>query len=51
MLFRSDFDFMALFAALESRGYKGHYTNAFGSMDDMLAARAKLAADWDARMG
>ena len=48
---RGDFNFMALFAALESRGYKGHYTNAFGSMDDMLAARAKLAADWDARMG
>jgi sugar phosphate isomerase/epimerase len=39
-----DFDFLALFRALESRGYQGHYMNAFGSLDDMLSARDKFAA-------
>ena len=34
-----DFDFRGLFAALEARGYAGHYMNAFGSLEDMLAAR------------
>ena len=38
-----DFDFAALFAALEGRGYRGHYTNAFGSLDDMLAPRQRFA--------
>jgi sugar phosphate isomerase/epimerase len=38
-----DFDFPALFAALEARGYTGHYMNAFGSLDDMLRARAVFA--------
>jgi sugar phosphate isomerase/epimerase len=40
---RGDFDFAALFHALEGRGYTGHYTNAFGSLDDMLAAREAFA--------
>ncbi len=40
---RGDFDFPALFEALEARGYSGHYTNAFGSLDDMLQARALFA--------
>jgi sugar phosphate isomerase/epimerase len=35
-------DFGALFARLEAGGFKGHYTNAFGSLDDMLAARYEL---------
>jgi sugar phosphate isomerase/epimerase len=34
-----DLDFGTLFAMIEGRGYRGHYTNAFGSLDDMLAAR------------
>ena len=38
-----DFDFPGLFRALNARGYRGHYTNAFGSLDDMLAARSKFA--------
>lgn len=38
-----DFDFPALFAALKTRGYTGHYMNAFGSPDDMLRARAQFA--------
>jgi sugar phosphate isomerase/epimerase len=38
-----DFDFGALFAELEGRGYSGHYTNAFGTLDDMLAARRRFA--------
>jgi sugar phosphate isomerase/epimerase len=40
---QGDFDFPALFAALETRGYTGHYMNAFGSLDDMLQARAQFA--------
>jgi sugar phosphate isomerase/epimerase len=35
-------DFGALFARLEAAGFKGHYTNAFGSLDDMLAGRYEL---------
>jgi sugar phosphate isomerase/epimerase len=38
-----DFDFPGLFQALEARGYTGHYTNAFGSLDDMLKAREVFA--------
>jgi sugar phosphate isomerase/epimerase len=38
-----DFDFSTLFKALTARGYQGHYTNAFGSLDDMLLARSKFA--------
>ena len=40
---QGDFDFPALFRAMETKGYTGHYTNAFGSLDDMLAARAMFA--------
>src|ERR1700722_9819958 len=39
-----DLDFGDLFRRLEGGGFKGHYTNAFGSLDDMLAARAYLVA-------
>jgi len=35
-------DFGALFRSTERRGYKGHYTNAFGSLGDMLAGRDYL---------
>ena len=34
-----DFDFGDMFRRLESKGYRGAYTNAFGSLDDMNAAR------------
>ena len=40
---QGDFDFPALFNALETREYTGHYMNAFGSLDDMLKARALFA--------
>lgn len=40
---KGDFDFPGLFEALESRGYSGHYTNAFGSLGDMLQARELFA--------
>jgi sugar phosphate isomerase/epimerase len=40
---KGNFDFPALFRALEARGYTGHYTNAFGSLDDMLRARDLFA--------
>src|SRR5579862_6436933 len=39
-----DLDFGDLFRRLEHGGFKGHYTNAFGSLDDMLAARTYLVA-------
>lgn len=35
-------DFGALFTKLESIGYAGHYTNGFGSLDDMLEGRDYL---------
>ncbi len=38
-----DFDFPSLFRTLASRGYTGRYTNAFGSLDDMLTAREMFA--------
>jgi sugar phosphate isomerase/epimerase len=41
---QGDFDFPGLFRALNARGYQGHFTNAFGSLDDMLSARTKFAA-------
>lgn len=39
-----DLDFGDMFRRLESGGFKGHYTNAFGTLDDMLAARGYLVA-------
>jgi sugar phosphate isomerase/epimerase len=35
-------DFGAMFKAIEGAGYKGYYTNAFTTLDDMLAARGYL---------
>jgi sugar phosphate isomerase/epimerase len=40
---QGDFDFPSLFRTLESKSYSGHYMNAFGSLDDMLAARTLFA--------
>jgi sugar phosphate isomerase/epimerase len=37
-----DLDFADLFRRLERGGFTGHYTNAFGSLDDMLDARHQL---------
>jgi sugar phosphate isomerase/epimerase len=37
-------DFPAMFAAIEASGYRGHYMQAFGSLDDMLEGRETLAA-------
>ena len=39
---QGDLDFGRMFRRIEAAGFKGHYTNAFGSLDDMLAARAPL---------
>lgn len=36
-------DFPAMFAAIEASGYRGHYMQAFGSLDDMLQGRKLLA--------
>lgn len=40
---QGDFDFPGLFRALGAAGYTGIYTNAFGSLEDMLAARDLFA--------
>src|SRR5688572_9425813 len=37
-----DLDFGAMFKAIEGAGYKGYYTNAFTSLDDMVKARDYL---------
>ena len=36
---QGNIDFPATFRRLESDGYRGYYTMAFGSLDDKLAAR------------
>jgi sugar phosphate isomerase/epimerase len=36
-------DFPPMFAAIEASGYRGHYMQAFGSLDDMLEGRELLA--------
>ena len=41
---RGDFDFPELFRLLRSCGFQGHFVNAFGSLEDMLAARIKFAS-------
>jgi len=35
-----DFDFGDMFRRIEAAGFKGHYMNAFGTLDDMNLARA-----------
>jgi sugar phosphate isomerase/epimerase len=37
-----DLDFGDMFRRVEAAGFTGHYTNAFGSLDDMLAGRDEL---------
>ena len=37
-----DLDFGTMFKLIEGKGYKGYYTNAFTTLDDMLAARDYL---------
>lgn len=39
-----DFDFGAMFRLIEGTGFKGHYMNAFGTLEDMQNARARLVA-------
>jgi sugar phosphate isomerase/epimerase len=39
-----DFDFADLFRRIEATGFAGHYMNAFGSIEDMQAARHVFAA-------
>ena len=37
-----DLDFGTMFRLIEGKGYKGYYTNAFTSLDDMVASRDYL---------
>ncbi len=41
---KGDLDFGEMFKLIESKGFRGTYTNAFGTLDDMLAARHTLVA-------
>jgi hypothetical protein len=41
---QGDFAFGATFKCIEAAGFKGHYMNALGTIDDMLAARDDLVA-------
>jgi len=38
-------DFRSLFSRLEGMGYTGHYTNGFGTLDDMILGRDYLVAE------
>lgn len=38
-----DFDFPYLFRRLDELGFQGHYMNAFGTLQDMIDGREKLA--------
>ena len=37
-----DLDFIDMFKRVEGRGYRGRYTNAFGTLEDRLNAREYL---------
>ena len=37
-----DLDFADMFRRIEGKGFRGHYMNAFGSLDDMLKGRDDL---------
>ncbi len=39
-----DIDFADIFRRVEGKGFRGHYMNAFGSLDDMLKGRDRLVA-------
>ena len=39
-------DFASLFQRLESSGYRYYYMMAFGSLEDRLVGRDRLAACW-----
>jgi sugar phosphate isomerase/epimerase len=39
-----DLDFVDMFRRVEGQGFRGHYTNAFGTLEDRLAARDYLVA-------
>jgi sugar phosphate isomerase/epimerase len=40
-----DLDFADMFRRIEGAGFAGHYMNAFGSLDDMLAGREYLVGE------
>ena len=39
---KGDLDFGDMFRRVEAKGFRGHYMNAFGSLDDMLEGRDEL---------
>ena len=44
-----DFDFGAMFRLIEATGFRGHYMSAFGTLDDMQAARDTFVAGYQQR--
>ena len=39
-----DLDFVDMFRRIEGKGFRGHYTNAFGTLEDRLLAREYLVS-------
>ena len=39
---QGDFDFGDMFRLIEARGFRGHYTNAFGTLEEMQWARGYM---------
>lgn len=49
-----DLDFGDMFRRIEGKGFRGHYMNAFGSLDDMLEGRdvlVRIAEAADVNLG
>lgn len=45
---QGNIDFAKLFNTIEGAGYRGHYMNAFGSLDDMLEGREHMIRELEA---
>jgi sugar phosphate isomerase/epimerase len=48
---KGDIDFGDMFRRVEGAGFRGHYMNAFGSLDDMLKGRDELVSLAEAAAG
>lgn len=44
---QGNIDFAKLFDAIEGAGYRGHYMNAFGSLDDMKEGREHMIREFE----
>jgi sugar phosphate isomerase/epimerase len=42
---QGNIDFAGMFRKLDALGYRGHFTTAFGSLEDMIEGREYLARE------